>query len=186
MAQIDCILYSISQNAIIDFNFEISSDALPLTGYNPDLIVYAKNIPYSEPEYDSRGLTLVTTGTRLTTSHPVWADLLEYQITYSTLKKSTNELYLAVDNMEALANEQLAPNNIFGSKRQRYNKLLHKKEKGLTLTQDEEDYLDMMDTIADAMDDNSDNANNMYDFIELHTGDNEIPDFDSGWTTEIV
>lgn len=36
MAIIDCILYSISQNAIIDFNFEINSDALPLTGYNPD------------------------------------------------------------------------------------------------------------------------------------------------------
>lgn len=186
MEQIDCILYSISQDAIIDFNFNVNSDALPLTGYDPDLVVYAENTPYSEPEYDSRGFTIITTGTRMANQHPAWPDLLEYRITYSTLKKSTNDLYLAVDNMEAWANEELAPNNIYGSKRQRYNKLLHKKEKGLALTPDEDDYMDMMDTIADAMDDNNDNADQMKDFIESHIGDNQIPDFDAGWTTKII
>lgn len=29
---------------------------------------------------------------------------------------------------------------------------------------------------------NADNAENMYDFIEAHTGDNLVPDFDAGWT----
>jgi len=184
MAIIDCVLYSISQDAIIDFNFEVNSDALPLTGYDPDLKVYAKETPYPEPEYDSRGYTLITTGTRYETPHPDWPDLLEYRYTFSTLRKTDNELYLAVDAMEAWANNELAPDTQYGSKRQRNNKLLHKKINGITLTTEEDDYMNAMDVIADAMDDNADNADNMKDFIEANP--TLIPDFDAGWTTEIV
>lgn len=184
MAQINCILYKISTDTIIDYNFIVNSEALPLTGYDPDLKVYAKYTPYAEPSYDSRGWILVITGTRIETPHPIWTDLLTYEITYSTQRRTNAALYLVVDDMLALADNQLLPANICLGKQQRTFRIHRKEYKGLTLSPQEEALVDEMDLIANAMDDNADNADAMKDYIDANP--TLVPDFDAGWTTEIV
>lgn len=180
-----CAIFSISLNAVINYDYYVQTDNLPIVGLDPDLKVYGEYFTNSPLPFDSRGQREIITKSLIDNPHPTYPSLLTWQVTYSVEKLSDELLQQSVDNMEVLANDQLAPNSKYGSKRQRYNKIQRKEVKGITLTQDEEDYLDMMDAFADAMEDNADNADNMYDFIELHTGDNEIPDFDSGWTTSI-
>lgn len=181
---LQCVTYSISQGAIINPNYYINTDNLPITGLDPDYKVYGYYIPYAEPEYDSRGWTLIITKTMIDSPHPIYgSNLLTYEVTYSLQRKSDEELYLAVDNAETNANEQLLPAIASTSKRQRSIKLLHKKSNGFTLTQDETDFLDLMDEYADAMDDNADNADSMKDYIEANP--TLVPDFDAGWTTSL-
>lgn len=178
-----CVVYSISQNAIVNNNYLVETDNLPIQGLDPDLKVYGEYIPYSQPPYDSRGWKLIITNTRDDSPHPTYPDLLTYEITY-TLERLTNpELYESVNNQEIYANEQLAPSITFGNKRQRYNRIIHKKLNGINPSIKEDAFLLDMDDIADAMDDNKDNADLMKDYIENNP--TLVPDFDAGWTTSI-
>lgn len=181
---LQCVTYKISLGAIVNHAYYIETDNLPIQGLDPDYKVYGYYIPYPEPQYDPRGWTLIITKTMIDSPHPIYGtNLLTYEVTYSLQRKSNELLYLAVDNAETNANEQLLPSISSTSKRQRSIKLLHKKSKGIELEQDEDEFLDLMDEYADAMDDNADNADTMKDYIESHP--NDVPDFDAGWTITI-
>jgi len=180
---LQCVVYSVSQDKIINNSYYLETDNLPISGLDPDLKIYGYYTEFSEPPFDSRGWTLVITKSRVDSPHPNYPSLLTYNITYSQLRKSNELLYLAVDNEETNANEQLLPAISSYSKRQRSLKLLNKKSKGFSLTTVEDEFLDIMDTIADAMDDNADNAAQMYDYIKNNP--TLVPDFDAGWTTTI-
>lgn len=177
-----CVVYSISLGEVVNNNWIIETDNLPLGSLDPDLKVYGEHIPYPEPPFDSRGWELIITNSMNDDPHPVYPSLLTYQITYALNRLSNEKLYESVDTMNIWADNQLMPNTIGGSRRQRQNKLLNKKILA-PLTQDEEDYLDEMDNIADYMDSNADNADQMKDFIENNT--TSVPDFDYGWIISI-
>lgn len=184
MAQLRCRVWSISLNDFVNQNFIVNTDNLPIQGLDPDLKVYGDYEPYGEPPFDSRGYKLVTTEERQESAHPIYNNgLLTYSITHSLQRLTDAEIFTSIDNMEAWANDQLAPPINLGFKRQRYNKVLHKKVKGLTLTTEESDFLDDMDEISDVMEDNADNAQSMKDFTENNP--TLVPDFDSGWTTSL-
>lgn len=184
MTLIPCILYKKSTQTIIDFDTQVSSDALPVSGLDPDLEYYAKHTPFLEPEYDNRGFRLVETGELKTTPHPNWPDLKTYEITFDTEKRTTLELKASVLQAHELADNQL---NVFytnsDSKNKRAQRVQNKKLKGLTPTAKEEALLDEIDALGDKLDANADNAETMNAYIEVHTNDNLIPDFDAGWTT---
>ncbi len=179
-----CYVYSISQDKIINYNYPVETDNLPLAGLDPDLKVYGEHIPFPEPPFDSRGWNLIITNTMKESAHPTYPDLLTYEITYTTERLTDEQLYSSVDTMETYSNELLAPTISYGGKRQRYNGIIHRKTNGTNPTTKEDSFLLEMDNIADAMDNNSDNADSMKDYIDNNP--TLVPDFDAGWTTEIV
>ena len=183
---IKCVLYSISQDTIINYNFTVNSDALPLTGYDPDLKVYAINEPYPEEEVDPRGYDIVKTWTRLETFHPIWATLKECRLTYTYPKLSTELLKQAVINKKAWANEMLFPFSVQTEKTAKHTWVTHKKVKKDDLDPWMEDILLEMDAIIEGMIDNDSNAVAMDSYIDAHVGDNTIPNFDEGWTTSYI
>ena len=179
MALVPCILYRISTDQIIDYDCELNSDYLPPSGLDPDLEYYAKYEPFPEPEYDPRGWRLIVTSVRVESSHPTWPALDKYETTYSLDRRTDEELKASVDTMQAWADEQLCPIN-HASNETRVKKIYHKKIKGLPTEQWEEDLVDAVDNIASKMDDNSDNKDIMYDYIDANP--TLVPDFDDGWT----
>lgn len=181
---LQCVVYSISQDEIVNHNYMVETDNLPITGLDPDLKVYGYYEEFTPTPIDSRGQILVITKTRIDSPHPNHPDLLTYAVTYATQRKTDEELRLAVDNEEQNANNQLLGVSSLTAINLRRGKLLHKKSKGFSLTTEEEAFMDYYDILADAMDDNADNKDSMYDYIENNP--TSIPDFDQGWTTEIV
>lgn len=182
MTLIPCILYRKSTASIIDFDTQLNSDSLPVSGLDPDLEYYAKHTPYTEPEYDGRGFMLVKTGEIKTTAHPDWPDLKAYEITYSLLKRTTAELNESVLQAHELADRTLR--SVYknsDSKSVRAQRVQNKKLAQITTSPKEDALLQEIDELADKLDQNADNADLMYDFIEAHEGDQQIPDFDDGW-----
>ena len=60
----------------------IETDNLPIQGSDPDLKYYGEYIQYPPDPFDSRGWELIVTNTRDDSPHPVYSDLLTYDITY--------------------------------------------------------------------------------------------------------
>jgi|SRR3972149_5159202 len=179
-----CVVFSTSQNQIVNANYEVETNNLPLQGLDPDLKVYGEYKTNSPQPFDSRCMKEVITQTMVESAHPVYPSLLTYQITYSSQLLTNPELQISIDNMESLANQQLMSYINSASEQQIALRLHHKKIKGIGLTQAEEDFLDLMDEYGDAMDENSDRKDDLYDLIEDHP-EQLAAQIDLGWTTEI-
>lgn len=179
-----CVVFSISEDRIINYNYIVETDNLPIQGLDPDLKVYGEHYTNSEPPYDSRVQTLDILKSMVDNPHPTYPDLLTYQVTYDLSRKTNAELNDAVDAMEAYVNNILLPEDKGRvGKQQRYLKILNKRAQGIPLNTVEETLSLSMDTVADAMNDNADNADQIKDFIENNP--TAIPDLDSGWTETI-
>lgn len=188
MPNLRCVVYSISEDRIINNNYIIITENLPIQGLDPDLKVYGEYYLNQEPPYDSRSQTLNIVKTRVESSHPTYGaqdpNLLTYEINHQVIVKSQSDLYLAVDQAQQNANNLLDFNEgITEAIKHRNQKILHKKIQQLPLAQWEDDLNDLMDNVADAKDENSDNADLIKDFIQNNP--NQIPDLDSGWKTSL-
>lgn len=184
MAQLRCRVWSISLNDFVNQNFIVNTDNLPIQGLDPDLKVYGDYEPYPEPPFDSRGYKLITTEQRQDQAHPIYNNgLLTFSITHSLQRLTDAELNESVDNMESWANNQISSPTLLGFKRQRAQKALRREAKGQNLTNDELELLNSMDDIADIMEDNYDNAQDMKEYIANNP--TLVPDFDSGWTISL-
>ena len=179
-----CIVYSISQDEIVNANFMVETNNLPLQGLDPDLKVYGEYYTNSQQPFDSRCYKEVITMTRVESAHPVYPSLLTYQITYSSVLLTNTELQDSINNMESLANQELMSYISSASEQQITLRLHHKKIKGIGLTQEEEDFLDLMDQYGDAMDQNKDRRIELYDLIEDYP-EQLVEQIDLGWTTSI-
>jgi len=177
-----CVVYSISQAEIVNANYEIETDNLPIQGLDPDLKVYGEYKTNSPQPFDSRCMIEIIT--MVESAHPIYTSLLTYQITYSSQLLTNPELQISIDNMESLVNQQLMSYINSASEQQIALRLHHKKIKGIGLTQAEEDFLDLMDQYGDAMDENKDRKDELYDLIEDHP-EQLVAQIDLGWTTEI-
>ena len=180
---LQCVVYSISLDKIINPNAMIETDNLPIQGQNPDYKVYGYYTEFPEPNYDSRGFTLVVNRTRIESPHPTYPDLLTYSVTYSLVRKTDDLLKEAVSNEEHIANEQIQPAIMSCVLRQRAIRVINKKADGLTLDAAEEALLLSQNTISGLMEDNAVNKEQKYAYIDANP--TLIPDFDSGWTTSI-
>lgn len=182
---LQCVVYSISEDRIVNYNYGVETDNLPISGLDPDLKVYGTYYTNSIPPYDSRTQTLIITKLTIDNPHPTYPDLLTYQITYSLQRKTDEELYSQVDAMEAYVNSLLFPETDSRlGKQQRYFKILNKKVQGIPTTTDEDNLSSLMDSIADAMDSNADNADLIKDYIDANP--TLIPDLDSGWIISLT
>lgn len=184
MAQLKCIVYDTVDETTVNDNLILDTDTqLPVEGLDSKYKIYGEYIPFVEPPFDSRGWILTVTKTRIDNPHPVYPDVLTYEITYTLTRRSNEELYNSVDVEENWANEQLFPSLGRVKKQTKQASVLHKKTNNEQISEEEESNLEYMDNVNDAMDNNADNADRMKSFIE----DNPtlVPDFDDGWTTSI-
>ncbi len=105
MELVKCIIYRKSTHEIINYNYVVSSEQLPPYGLDPDLEVYAYNIPYPEPEFDARLMKLIVNSAITNTPHPAYPQVKQYLVTYSEEIRPNNELIIAVKNEEKAANQ---------------------------------------------------------------------------------
>lgn len=76
-------------------------------GLDPDLEWLLKYEPFVQPDYDSRIFLLVATEAITTTQHPDYLHLNQYLRTYTTERRSDEDIILSIENAETNANEQL-------------------------------------------------------------------------------
>jgi len=180
---IRCYVFSISENKIVNYNYGVDSNSLPIVGLDPDLKLYAEHFTNSEAPIDSRVLISVLTEGRVEQAHPVYPSLLTYQKTYSTQRRQLTELIEAIREAENSANETLFPYVGRVAKLTKAHGINAKKIAQIALDSDEQALSDEMDSLMDAMNDNADNAQDLIDFAEANV--NNIPNLNDGWVTSI-
>lgn len=84
-------------------------DMEPIAGLDPDLEWLVKYTPFIQPDYDSRIFILQTTESITTQPHPDYPHLNQYQITFSTVKRTAAEITEAIVNAENDANNKVFP-----------------------------------------------------------------------------
>lgn len=105
MATVKCVLYRISTDEIINFNYMVSDEFLPPQGLDPDLKVYAYYYPHPEPEFDSRLFILKVTSELVEQPHPVYTTVNQYRVSYSEEKRDIQEMITEVKNAMVQANQ---------------------------------------------------------------------------------
>jgi hypothetical protein len=107
----EAVVVKKSTGEVINYNYNVLDPSQPIQGLDPDLEVLLKYTPYDMPDYDSRIYKLVVTEEITTTPHPDYSNYNQFRKTYATQKRTNEEISLAVQNAESLANEQLISTN---------------------------------------------------------------------------
>src|SRR5690606_22614411 len=81
-------------------------DMQPVTGLDPDLEWLIKHEPFVAPDYDSRIYELIITEEITQEPHPEHPELNQYKRTYSTQRRTDEDIILQIENAETEANEQ--------------------------------------------------------------------------------
>ena len=105
----EAVILRKSTGEIINYNYNVTNPLNQIVGLDPDLEVLLKYIPYPEPEYDSRLYQLVITNDATAEQHPDYPLYNQYRTTYQTQKRINDEIILAAQNAESLANEDHKP-----------------------------------------------------------------------------
>jgi len=84
-------------------------DMQPVSGLDPDLEWLIKTTPYVQPDYDSRIYILNQIESVTTEPHQEWPWLNQYQITFQTVKRISEEIIQAIENAENEANSNVLP-----------------------------------------------------------------------------
>jgi len=103
------VLIRKSTGEIIKHGFYPREDMQLIEGLDPDLEWLVKYEPFLVPDYDSRIYVLNRHEEVTTESHPDYPHLNVYKITYSTTKRTTEEIETSIVNAENNANEQVIP-----------------------------------------------------------------------------
>ena len=85
------------------------ADMALIDGLDPDLEWLIKRELFIAPDYDSRIFILNQNEAITTTSDIEYPHLNQYQITYSTEKRSNDDIQISVENAERQANESVFP-----------------------------------------------------------------------------
>lgn len=181
-----CVLIRKSTGDVLNYNaIYPRADMGELIGLDPDLEYLVKHTPFDEPNYDSRIYMLVVNqgpGDGLNEFHPDYPHLRQWRITYSTQKRSDEEIKENVRNTEELANSQVFPN----TKQLKYLALglavLNRKANGATLTTKEENLLQLIHQKALNIWENDSTMRNKIQLVEA----GQEPDLDDGWNQSDV
>lgn len=84
-------------------------DMQPITGLDPDLEWLVKRELFKQPDYDSRIFILNQNEEITTKADEEFIHLNKYEISYTTEKRSDDEIKFSIENAERNANEQLFP-----------------------------------------------------------------------------
>ncbi len=155
---------------------------VPEDGLDPDLEWLIIHIPYAEPTYDSRIYLLVQENPNLESldsfpDHPSYQGIKAYQITYSTERRSNDEIIISIDNAEKQANDLIWSEGEHKDKQLLMMQASLKKSSGATLNEYEEELLVYMNAIAVKLSKNRDNRNILVGQVNA----NQVPNIDQGW-----
>jgi hypothetical protein len=103
----EAVLIRKSTGEIIKHDFYPNVDIVPIVGLDPDLEWLLKVTPYSEPPYDSRIYILLRTEKITQIPCEDYPFLNQYRITFSTVKRTNDDIKLAIENAETDANEAI-------------------------------------------------------------------------------
>lgn len=152
----------------------------PIQGLDPDLewlLVYKPNI---EPEYDPRIYVLQTTESITDVPHPQYPHINQFRVTFLHVKRQPEEIQVAVNQAESLANESL----LTYDKRLKILTLglavLCRKTSGMTLTQKEQAVFDQVVALGTRIWKNDAQARQLSAEITL----GGTPDLDKSWEKE--
>lgn len=175
---IPSVLIRISTGEILRHaDLPISDPTQPVPGLDPDLKWLIKNQPFSEPDYDERIFILNRIETVTATAHPTYPLYDQYLITFTTAKRTKQEIKEEVNNARRAAlqrvwkpEEQLETLAVLGS-------ILLRKIDGLTLTPEEQEAVDRIIEIGDQHAQNEANSRS----LKTRVDNDEEPDLDDGW-----
>jgi hypothetical protein len=177
MALVKCVIYSISQDKIINYDYQVESSNLPIQGLDPDLKVYAYHIPFSEPTFDERLFFLKTTYSRIEQAHPTYSDLLTYQVNYEAVDLANTDKITSILNTENIQNENIIKPNEINKTFAKAIGLTYMAANGDTLTQNQIDFMNDFVTRAIKFWNNSVNADDKINKVNS----SEQFDIDTGW-----
>lgn len=100
-----------STGEILNYDYNVADPTKAISGLDPDLEVLLYYTPYEKPDFDNRIHKLVETHEVTEIAHPDYSLYNQYLVTYSTEKRTNDELNLAVENAESFANSDLMPQN---------------------------------------------------------------------------
>lgn len=176
------VLIRKSTKEIIKHDFYPRSDMQPVQGLDPDYEWLIKHIPFAEPPYDPRIYIMVTQLPDLQfldefQEHPSYSGLREYRITFSPEKRSNDEIIMAIENAEKSANDIVFSESEHKDAFSLMLSTVRKDAKNIELTADEQLRLEKVDSVAEKISKNRDNASIKIAQVLA----NHEPNIDEGW-----
>jgi hypothetical protein len=80
-----------------------------LQSLDPSIELLAKNEPYARPTNDERISTVTQIEGYVDTTHPLYTQIKQWQLTYNVSAKSVDDISLVIDDLEAAANQSTIP-----------------------------------------------------------------------------
>lgn len=179
---VPAVLVRKSTKQIIKEDLYPRADMSPIEGLDPDYEWLVKNIPFAEPDYDSRIYLMATNFPDLANlaifgEHPNYVGLREYRITYTPERRADLDIIRSIENAEKAANELVFSEAVHKEEMAFMVNSVHKDAKGLSLTTDEQDQIDKLALVTVALAKNKDNKDNK--IIQVEAG--QVPNIDLGW-----
>ena len=184
---ISLIVARISTGQILNRNYQIDDNNLPVQGMEPDLIALVPYIPYPIPDYDSRYYTLIINEPDAATiqanqfpSHPIYTNMPQFLITYDTERRANDEIFISVDNAMKNANISVMPPEQQLECISLSQAALIKRVEGMTITSAEQESINNLIEKCVKLRHNFDYAVQLKLLIEQ----GGTPDIDTGWQRE--
>lgn len=171
------VLLRISTGEILKHDVYPREDMGPIVGLDPDLKWLLKYTPFDEPVYDSRIFILNRIEEITVLPHPDYTHLDQYKITFTTTKRSDEEIEASILNAERDANDKLLPFSDFNKIMILSVGVIVRYAKGQTLTQPEINMMNKLLDIAVKVWKNDDELKAK--ILQLSNG--EEPQIDMGW-----
>lgn len=107
MAIVKIMIWNKITNQVVNDNYVMDSDNLPIQGLDPNYEAYIYHTPNQPAPIDVRKFVSIEHRERTTTPHPLFAGYNQYLITYTEELRPNAELIIEVKNREKEANAML-------------------------------------------------------------------------------
>jgi len=181
---VDAVLVRKSTKEIVKYAEYPRSEITPfLEGeIDPDYEWLIKNIPFAEPDYDSRVFIMQTNLPDLNflnefQEHPLYPGIREYKITYNPIKRSNAEIIMSIENAEKDANASIWSEAAHKDETIFIISSIRKEAQNIMLTSEEQLHIDKFETITVNLAKNLDTKN----IKVLQVINGEVPNIDEGW-----
>jgi hypothetical protein len=179
---VPAVLIRKSTKQIIKEDLYPREDMQPVQGMDPDYEWLIKNIPFSEPVYDSRIFIMQTNLPDLNflndfQQHPSYPGLREYRITYNPIKRPNEDINMAIENAEKEANTSIWSEAAHKDETLFMLNSVYKKSENISLTSEEQTHIDKLSSINVKLAKNLDAKN--IKILQVTNG--QEPNIDEGW-----
>jgi len=176
------VLIRKSTKEIIKHDLYPRADMQPVEGIDPDYEWLIKHIPFAEPDYDSRIFIMETQLPDLNflddfQEHPQYEGVREYRITYNPIKRSSDEIIMAIENAEKEANSAAWSEATHKDETLLMINSVRKEASGASLTTDEQTHIDRLAAINVKLAKNLDTKN--IKIAQVQNG--QEPNINEGW-----